>query len=258
MKSKTYWKKESGDTDPFKLPKQLRGDIAAAAQKFSESESGPPTVKYVWLYVTENGLAHGRGDEEVGEGLEFDTWLNIIDESASLGAEWLVMYVGTDLSKCPQVWDICKWAQETHGIKVGIHLEGAHVSNGDFEHLADLDASKLFLAVDEDRLESLAFLEERGIRLCRANVPIGERPEPDCKGPATMTCVGANGSLYACGLVLGRERYALGNVQARPLKGIMEDQSLPHVVHRTLEEAEAGCDGCPAQMAKRFVDLESA
>ena len=258
MKSKTYWNKVGENENPFEMPRQISHGIRSAATKFSELEGQTKRIRYIWIYVTEEGLQRQFAAKDSDSNLELNGWLNMIDESASLGAEWMVIYAGTSLSDCPEIWTLCQWAQTVHQLKIGIHLENVCLNDEDSLRLTQLDTSRVFLLVDKSCLEELRYLEESGIRICKSNVRPDEREVP-CPIPQTMACVGVDGSLYTCGLVLGNERYALGNIRERGLREIITDESLPHEVPDTREIADVVgvCDACPSHMAHRFAELEA-
>lgn len=253
MKSKNYWDRTSEARDPFEIPKRISKGIATTAKKFAESQGAPSSVKYIWIYATEEGLQEGQGRGESTSPLGLDSWLNIIDESASLGAEWMIVYIGASLSECPEIWKMCEWAQNVHGLRVGIHLSSVSLSEDDVEQLTQLDTSKTYLMADQRNAESMRFLQEKGIHLIESNLRPGERV-PRCTRPEAIACVGLDGKLFTCGLVLGDERYSLGNIQERPLNEIMHDESLPHVIHDTDPYPERGCDACPPHMARRILE----
>lgn len=258
MKSKTYWNKVGESDNPFELPKQISHGIRSVATKFSELEEQTTHLRYIWIYVTEEGIKRQFANRDLGSNLELNGWLNTIDESASLGAEWMVIYAGASLSDCPEIWTLCHWAQTVHNMKIGIHLDNVSLNDEDVLRLTRLDVSQVFLLVDKSCLEELRYLEEKGIRICESNIRPDERHVP-CTNPRAMACVGVDGSLYTCGLVLGDERYALGNIRERGLREVMSDESLPHEVPDTPETADAvgGCDACPSHMVHRFAELEA-
>lgn len=253
MKKKNYWDKSADGNDPFEMPKRVSRGIASTARKFAEAGGTPPSVKYIWIYTTEEGLQEGQDRQRATSPLSLDSWLNIIDESASLGAEWMIVYVGSSLTQVPGIWKMCEWGQNIHGLRVGIHLSGMALSDEDIEHLAGLDTAKTYIMAERDAIESLRFLEEKGIRLCESKLRPEER-SPRCTKPEAIACVGLDGHLFTCGLVLGNERYSLGNVQERPLDAIMSDRSLPHEVSDTAPHPERGCDACPPLMARRVME----
>lgn len=256
MRSKTYWDNDEGGADPFRIPKRVAKEVEAASNNVGGVMSVSHPLRYIWIYVTEAGLHHDGRKPEFEESLSLDGWLNVIDECASLGAEWMVVYVGASLSEVPYIWQMCAWAQDVHELRVGLHLTSNCLSEDDIERLSRLDSEKTYLVADKAHIASLRFLEGKGIRLCEANVQAAERV-PHCTKPEEIACVGPDGSLFSCGLVLGEERYAMGDSQNRALQKVQVDESLPHSVPDTAAFPSTGCDACPPLIAKRVLETEA-
>lgn len=251
MKSKTYWEKAVSGKGPFNVPKRLSHGLAAVARKFAQSAPPKQAIKYIWIYVTEEGLQRRAAESDAA--LRLDDWLNVVDESASLGAEWMVIYAGACLERCPEVWHICHWAQDEHGLRVGIHVDTPELCEGDIGRLLQLDRDKTYLIVESRLLDAYRPLEERGLRVCAADVRPEERLSP-CPNPEAIACVGIDGRLFTCGLVLGDKDFHLGNVLEHGLARVMADASLPHSVPESVAYHDHGCDGCPPHMAKRVAE----
>lgn len=251
MKSKNYWEKDGGEGNPFDLLKRIDAGIENCKRSLSEAEGCSGGLKYVWIYVTDEGIRPGGMPTTTGKQLELDEWLNVIDESASLGAEWMILYVGTSLSAFPGIWKMCDWAQRTHGLSVGLHLVNNCLSEDDFERLGQLEANKTVILANRDEVASLSFLEQQGIRVCDANIGEADRPTP-CAQPEGMACVGPDGSLFSCGLVMGEDSYALGDSRGRNLEDVMHDEALPHAIDDQANHREHGCDACPPLIAERL------
>jgi hypothetical protein len=255
-KSKTYWDHSSGEKDPFSVPKSVFRNLADCAHRFENGENGnPPAIKYLWIYVTEEGLERKRAAEDSGPRLSDEDWLNIIDEACSLGAEWMIIYVGARLSECPEVWRMCDWAQQEYEMRVGLHLSGNCLRASELEYLFKLDSERTYVVADEADAAALETLRERGVNVCVANV----RKPADakrCESPEVMACVGIDGELFTCGLVLGVEEYQLGNVQGEPLQKLIKDQSLRHAVSDipAYRGHDHNCDGCPPHIARRAAE----
>lgn len=256
VRSKTYWNKERGGADPFEIPKRVASGIEACRTWMDEDGAPEHPLRYIWIYVTEAGLRQDGEQPRAEDALGLDGWLNVIDESASLGAEWMVVYVGASLSQVPYIWEVCAWAQGVHGLRVGLHLTSNCLSEDDIERLSRLDPERTYLVADKAHLASLRFLESKGIRLCEANVRASER-DTCCTNPEEIACVGADGRLYSCGLVLGDERYAMGDAQQRTLQDVKADESLPHAVPDTNAYPPSGCDACPPLMAMHVLEKEA-
>ena len=256
MRSKTYWNKDQGSPDPFEIPKRVAKEIEAGRTHMAGDRVDARPLRYIWIYVTEAGLRQDGERPRSEEALGLDGWLNVIDESASLGAEWMMVHVGTSLSQVPYIWRICAWAQEIHGLRVGLHLTSNCLSEDDIERLSRLDPESTYIVADKAHIASLRFLESKGIRLCEANVRAAEH-DTYCTKPEEMACVGADGRLFSCGLVLGDERYAMGNYRDRTLRDVRADRSLPHAVPDTSAFPLSGCDACPPLMAMHVLEKEA-
>lgn len=250
MKQKHFWTKLLEGVDPFQLPRRLSRRLAECVENHDVAAETRPTVRYLWLYVTEEGLDRNR--DKNGPALDVERWLNVIDESAALGAEWLVIFAGASLARCPEIWRLCQWAQEIHDLRVGLHVAAADLTDTEVEALSSLKSGRTYLMADDTLIGSLRHLEPKGVCLCGANVRGDQRMAP-CPNPQDITCVGIDGTLFTCGLVLGDEQYRLGNVLEHRLEDIMGDTTLPHVVPETVAYSGHGCDGCPPHMAQRVI-----
>jgi len=255
MKTKSYWKRDRGAADPFGLPKRIATGLESSMKRSSEEAPADSPVRYIWIYVTEEGLQRGRRPSDADDFLDLDGWLNVIDEAGSLGAEWMVIHVGSSLSPVPYIWRLCDWAQSVHGLRVGLHVSNTCLSEDDLENLGRLEADKTYLLADKEDIDSLRFLEASGVHVCEANVRADERAKY-CTKPGTITCVGPDGQLFSCGLVMGDDQYLLGDSQGRRLCDVMSDDSLPHLVPNTNAFPQNGCDACPPLVAERALERE--
>lgn len=249
MKNKHFWTKLLEGVDPFQLPRRLSRRLSECVEN-QDAVEGRPTIRYLWIFVTEEGLDRNR--DLNGPGLDVERWLNVIDESASLGAEWLVIFAGASLNGCPEIWRLCQWAQEIHDMRVGLHVAAADLSDTEIDSLSALKPGRTCLMADDHVIESLRHLEQKGVCLCGANVRSEQRMSP-CPNPQDITCVGIDGTLFTCGLVLGDEQFRLGNVLEQRLDDVMSDAGLPHIVPETVAYSAHGCDGCPPHMAQRVI-----
>lgn len=256
MRSKTYWDKDHGALDPFEIPKRVARGIEACSTRGGGEAAISHPLRYIWIYVTEAGLRQDGSGFESEATLGLEGWLNVIDESAALGAEWMVVYVGASLSEVPYIWQVCAWAQDVHNLRVGLHLTSNCLSEDDIERLGRLDPNKTYLVADKAHMASLRFLEGKGVQLCEANVLATER-DTNCTKPEEIVCVASDGRLFSCGLVLGDERYAMGDSRHRTLHEVSEDESLPHAVLDTSGFSPSGCDACPPLIAKRVFEMEA-
>ena len=215
MKSKFYWEQQDEASRPFDLPRRISEGINTC-RKNMEGDRAPSTVRYIWIYLTDQGLRHGHYASECDCELSLDDWLNIIDESAALGAEWIMMYVGASLSQCPHVWQMCEWAQQTHGLNVGLHLTCNCLSEDDIERLMRLETSQTYLVADETTITSLRFLQDRTIERIggRRQICICAKRCPDVPNPPTSP---ASAPTAAC-LVAGSSSATRNSLSATPAK----------------------------------------
>ncbi len=233
----------------FALPKDFKNALSNCR---TQAEKDPAKdVTYLWIAVS--GESFGRAGQEKGgpAALSVEDWLNVVDESASLGANWVVFTLTTRLSQFSEIWTICQWAQDTHGMTVGLHLGVDEVTEEDMQHLLSLNLDKLRLLVRSESIEKLAFLESRGVTLWTAN-PQPNGAKPNCQGPARMIYVNAEGNLYTCGLVEGKSDYLMGSVLHDRLKHVMKSSRVKHCVEEDLHRVAPACDGCPALIANYF------
>lgn len=257
MTSRKRWQHIYSDENPFRLPQSIVRTLKKFAKAFGGRE--PETVKYLWIHVADDVFVpqqyrNGNGSEREGRDLSTEEWLNVIDEAASLGAESLIVSVGAPLSERPEVWTICQWAQATHGMVVGVYVCDAGIGEEDVRQLCRLDKEKTRLFVDSDCLDRLRYVDEQyGVQLCIADGLMPGEPAIACRLPETMTCVGSRGTLYTCGLVLGNERFRLGDVNRKRLDGVMADESLPHnIPEGAAPDMPRRCNACPPLMEQRM------
>lgn len=241
--------------DPFDLPKRISKGLSASSARYEDETFMESVVKYIWMYVTDDGLAKDSYCTPENSCQNLNDWLNIVDEASSLGAEWMMVYAGASVSQNPDVWKICYWAQDVHDLKVGIHVASNSMNEEDVDHLNKLIPHKTYIVADKDDLGVFQFLQSRGFSLLETNIRPEDRPET-CENPEAIACVGANGMLYSCGLVLGEDQYALGNAKVRSLSDIMHDKSLPHSIQDMSQRPAEGCNACPPLMVKRLEELK--
>lgn len=243
-------KSSSEGSDPFLLPRKILRHLklnGADREGGNVSES----AHYLWINIDskcEEGCEHTGPS---GHRLSVEEWLNVVDEAASLGVRCVMICVGDSLAVHPEVWEICRWAQETHGMNVGFHTVAESLGDTDLDQLAELDQQKTCLFVKRENLDRLKPVEERGIRLCHAEVQEKDHCPP-CDEPKSMVFVGPDGVLYSCGMVLGNDRFRLGHVSEKPLDTVMTDEKLPRNVPAGTPHNHHGCDACPPLMFKRI------
>ncbi len=249
VKQKTSISSRLGQEGVFDLPKDFRNALNNCRQNAEKISA--KDVTYLWIAVTRKGL--GRTEHESADAavLTLEDWLNVVDEAASLGANWMVLTLATKLSTFSEIWEICRWAQDTHGMMVGIHLGVEEVSGADAQRILSMKLDKLRLLVRSESLETLAFLEKEGVILWTAN-PQADGMKPNCQGPSRMIYVNAEGNLYTCGLVEGRSDYLMGSVLHDRLNHVIKSSTVRHCVEEDLHRVAPGCDGCPALIANYF------
>lgn len=234
------------DPDPFALAKKLRSRIRECAESLNET---PSEVNFLWLHVSAGGI-NQPGDRS-GKTTKTPTredWLNVIDEAAALGVNWLMVSMHTAFGAFPEIWDICQWAQETYGISVGLHTTAMSVSPEDLKALKRLDPARTCLCVKQDALEAMAPITALGIQVSACD-PQTYGNKPNCQGASKMVFVSEDGVLYTCGLVEGNEQYRLGNIYEKTFNHILHDPDLPHKVKEEIHRVSEGCDGCPSLIA---------
>ena len=129
-------------------------------------ETGEP-LKYVWLNLA---VKDQSKSDETNLELKIDDWLNIVDESAALGANSMVISPGNDLFEHTGIWSICQWAQSIHGMHVGVHIEKSTLSETELAQLSKLDGKLTCLVVDKTRPEVLETLNAYGIPIISSEI----------------------------------------------------------------------------------------
>lgn len=204
---------------------------------FEPGFTTPAEVKYLW--------ATFKVDETSGLGV--DGWMNVVDEAASLGLDFIVFSMATPLAENDGLWPVCKWAQDTYGIMVGIHTSAATLTADDIAKLKQLDLSKLRLYVSRDNLDKVRHLADEGIQIGAADPRGAGRANsaPCCDLPNRMLFVSQQGVMYTCKYVENNDEFLMGHVAERTLANVLQDPSLPRVVPGTAPYVSHGCDGCP-------------
>lgn len=244
MKSKTYWNKATAEQSPFEGPRSIRSEVAGAARRASTRFGGREGVEYLWIHLASKNCSCETDQQP----LELEAWLNIVDEAAALGTTWVVIYVGADLDSYKDLWELSRWAQSAHEMRVALHFTGGELSESDIVHLNGLDRARTYLFAEHTHLETFRALSSLHVGVVSAAIPEHAR-ESNCTSPGNIACVQANGTMYCCGLVVGDDRYALGDAQAQPLVDVVLDEALPHAVPGTENYPLHGCDGCPSHLS---------
>jgi len=240
------WREIYESANPLKLPKAIRRQMRPGAEPRL-----PEGVKYLWIVMSKEGISLGREFAEGGS-MDKDAWLNLVDEAAAIGIGSIVVSVGTELSSRPEVWDVCQWAQETYDMLVGLHLTVPSLKPQDEDHLQRLDSAKTFLFVHSSNVETFRYVEKHGIRVFEADGLADGVEQGLCTLPGEMVCVGGEGTMYTCGLVVEEEAYELGDSRAERIDRALADEDRPHSVPAGHSTAPHRCDGCPPLLERRM------
>jgi len=200
-------------------------------------------VTYLWLQLGPCG-----GSCKLSE----DHLLNIIDEAASLGTNWLVVTLGATSARA-HVPALCRWAHETHGMVVCLHAPDGILQPPELDLLDQLPPESSFLLVEPEHAEAFGPMAERGIHVGLAS-PAETGEDSPCNYPHRMIFVDAQGRLYTCGLVSGKAEFFLGSVFDGSLDEIIHNPALPHSVPATTPSSHQSCSGCPPLVAKYLCD----
>jgi radical SAM protein with 4Fe4S-binding SPASM domain len=240
------------DKEVFGLPQQFKRRIRECAEEAATGKE--QKVVFLWACVSETGLKPGvKSGKQVKKSLTQQEWLTVVDEAASLGANWFVLSFSVPLADREDIWAVCKWAQDVHGMMVGLHVKTPKLTRKDVDKVKQLSLKKTRVLAREGALSRLKLKEEEKNELIvwTAN-PQADGERPNCQGPTRMIFINAQGMLYTCGLVDGNETYRMGHVFDKKLKNVMSDPDLPHHVHEEIHYVTPECDGCPALIANYF------
>jgi radical SAM protein with 4Fe4S-binding SPASM domain len=208
-------------------------------------------MRYVWIHLPCGECPPDSADDRPK--LSLDEWLDIVDEAAANGARSLIISIGNCLARQPFLLDVCRWAQSTHGMLVGIHAYEA-LDPADAAVLRNLEVDRTRIFVDSEHIESARFAERMGFKVYCADSLEESSVSAKCELPSTMTCVGSDGNLYTCGLVLGQEQFRLAHFFERQLRAVHEDETLPHTIPEGVPAEKHRCNGCPPLMAQKVRD----
>ena len=253
MKDKDgFWVKSplAGITE---LPGCLSTKIQESKAK-GTSSTLPSSIHYIWLHVTREGITSSHSTSQPST-LSLSDWLNIVDESATLGAQWMIIHVNTCLKSYSDVWRICSWAQEVHGIRVGLHLNHECMDAAGLAPIRGLDRDETFVVVDSSALEAMEFLRTEGYSVCESNIGTDDRKLP-CSHTQSIVCVGADGVMFCCGMVVGDESYHLGDVISDSVQNGMANHSSLQPIGEHNDRPGHSCNGCPPFMVQRFKEQQ--
>lgn len=184
--------------------------------------------------------------------LTADQWLNIVDEAASLGVNWLVVTLGPINGGRTEIAELCRWAYSTHDMVVCLHARAGQLSSEERQLLLELPAESTFLLVDPVNAEEFSDLASAGVHVCSANPAPSSTGGETCEYPHRMIFVDSQGRLYTCGMVSGEHDFFLGSVLDGSLDAIIHNPQLPHSVSSSDPEAHTRCSGCPPLVAKHL------
>lgn len=245
MKSQPRWREFYENEHPMALPKAVHQQLKDSA-RFG---MGHTPIRYLWVVLSKEGLELGSS---ASEAMDRDQWLNLVDEAAGMGVASLIVSVGEELAQRPEIWDLCRWAQETHDMLVGLHLT-ASVPAESLSELGSLTANTTFVFVHSSRIEQYRSIEEHfGVRVFASDGLQDGVEQRHCTLPSQMACVGGDGNLYTCGLVVEQDDYKLGDARGDRVDRKLADTALPHEVPAGTSTESHRCDGCPPLMEERM------
>lgn len=233
----------------FGLARRVKSELNTQCRE--QADKPCDDVKFLWMYVTRRGINVSETNDK-DSNISLDRWLNVIDEAAALGVCWLVITLQESFSSYPDMWEICDWAQQTHGMTVGIHTETEVITEAERVHLRNLDASRTRLFVPNDFLARFAHIEaEDGIRV-RSSEPESTMASSACDKPGAMVFVNSEGILCTCGMVQDNSAYRMGRVDDVRFDQIARQSCAPKSVSPEHFHTEHGCDGCPPLLARHL------
>ena len=228
------------------LPKAIHQELRDSARA---SKDGNLQVRHLWICLSKEGLSTAgvsRGD------MDAEMWLNLVDEAAGIGVTSIIISVGTDIAERPEVWDVCRWGQKTHDMLIGLHLT-TDLSAESLAPVRELDAKKTFLFVYSSRIDRYRPIAEAlGVRVFESDGLKDDVEQRHCTLPSQMACVGGEGRMYTCGLVLDNDEYDLGDARCDRVDDALTDDKRPHSVPAGTSHEPHRCDGCPPLMEDRM------
>ncbi|MFO7776615.1 MAG: hypothetical protein R6W89_12535 [Candidatus Hydrogenedentota bacterium] len=249
----------TSEPNPLDLPNKIMRKLKRCSEVQEEFEK--EKIRYLWMHVCkEEANGDNEGERSDAESLALDEWLNIVDESAALGAQSVIISAGSSLADRPEVWAICQWAQDIHEMLVAVYVYSGAIplAPGELDALAKLDTSKLRVVANKDDVSKLEGVNERGIPLYGVETVRPQKEErTPCDLPFNMTCVESHGNLYTCGLVLDDEHYWLGNACEKRLDALPQDKHPPHQApsEKVVRDRQL-CNTCP-RMIERILGKDN-
>lgn len=232
---------EPTESDPLEfltLGRRIRHGLTSCTGSIPKQPPGD--IFYLWIQ-----LSPTEGDSAITQ----DQWLNIIDEAASIGVNWLVLTLGYSEASRAHAGPICRWAHESYDMTICLHVPDGTIHPDERELLQELPRESTYLLVEPPFATAFGDLTEEGIQVALANPPSpGEGAR--CDYPYKMIFVDAAGELYTCGLVSGEHDFFLGSVFDGSLEEIIHNPKLPHTVSAAQPSSHQSCSGCPPLVAK--------
>jgi radical SAM protein with 4Fe4S-binding SPASM domain len=210
-------------------------------------------VSYLWIRITKEQIE--KSENTKTKKPKLDDWLCVVDECAAEGVRWLVVTVEIPLNKYEEILQICKWAQETYQMRVGIYLKRDNINDEEIKLLKQLNKNLTQIFVKKEHLNNFRKLISEGFFVGIAN-PQNYGEKPKCEGAKTLVFCSSTGSIYTCGLVEGKKEYKLGDIYEKEVREIIEDPKLPHKVQEKIHFLSEKCDGCPALLARHLQESE--
>lgn len=235
------------EPDPFLLARRVHERVHACCASGQEQRD---RITYLWIYAAKSLNRHDG--KETGRVLGLEDWYNVVDEAAAGGIRGVVLTVPESLAQFPPLWEICRWAQEAHGLFVGLHTYADCLSDAELAELKKLDLHRTRLFVTREACPKLKALEDEGLTICVAQPPEDFAPPVTCAFPGRMVFVNPEGVLYTCGMVEGNDQFRLGTIFEGTFTSILQNPDLPHAVRTADATNVHGCDGCPPLFAHYF------
>ncbi len=241
----------------YALPKRIQREVHNSCERNAKMASDDKFI-YLWVFVTEAGIARTENQPADTQQLTLEQWLNVIDEAASLGVNWFVVGVKSgNFTQNPEIWEMCRWAQDTYGIIVGLQTNAPGLLQEELEEIKKLNPELTRVMVSDSAKDKACELENLGFKLCVPNDNHHHEEDSLCTKPGNMVFVNAAGVIYTCGLVEGQDKYRLGTVLEDEMRKVLKDPDLPHTVpNDTIPNKKHGCDGCPPLMIRYFEEAE--
>lgn len=229
--------------------------ISARKDQGTTLPSNDTPIHYIWLHITPKGITKKNSQQDTAP-LALNDWLNLIDESAALGAKWMILYFEAHLTQNTDIWKICAWAQQIHNIRVGLHIQAPFIPDWDFAALKQLDQVLTFIVADQTTLPELTHLHDQGYTLCHANITQDDRTLP-CTHTHSIVCAAADGVMFRCGLVIGNQAHQLGHIRTHTIQNATT-QPDPQPVTAHAAPKNATCDGCPPIIVQRYTQQQKS